>query len=164
MRLLIAQVLAALLFAGSTWFLVDRALQQRDTARSERDQALSERDAVIQIANQTAERLAEAAANDNKHTEELSNALNANQDLRASVGTGDQRLFIKASCPAANVRADPAGAGVADADAPELAADARSNYFTLRDQLAVSKQMILGLQDHVRSFCSTQPANTGTAP
>lgn len=164
MRLLIAQVLAALLFAGSTWFLVDRVLQQRDTARSERDQALSERDAVIQIANQTAERLAEAAANDNKHTEELSNALKANQDLRASVGTGDQRLFIKASCPAANVRADPAGAGVADADAPELAADARSDYFTLRDQLAVSKQMILGLQDHVRSFCSTQPTNTGTAP
>lgn len=164
MRLLIAQVLAALLFAGSTWFLVDRVLQQRDTARSERDQALSERDAVIQIANQTAERLAEAAANDNKHTEELSNALKANQDLRASVGTGDQRLFIKASCPAANVRADPAGTGVADADAPELAADARSDYFTLRDQLAVSKQMILGLQDHVRSFCSTQPANTGTAP
>ncbi|OAS04021.1 lysis protein [Pseudomonas putida] len=162
MRLLIVQVLAALLFAGSTWFLFDRVLEQRDTARSERDQALSERDAVIRIANQTAERLAQAAANDNKHTEELSNALKANQDLRASVGTGDQRLLIQASCPAANVRTDPAGAGVADAGAAELAANARPDYFTLRDQLALSKQMILGLQDHVRSFCTTQPATTGT--
>ncbi|MCE1054112.1 lysis system i-spanin subunit Rz [Pseudomonas alloputida] len=162
MRLLIVQVLAALLFAGSIWFLFDRALEQRDTARSERDQALSERDAVIRIANQTAERLAQAAANDNKHTEELSNVLKANQDLRASVGTGDQRLFIQASCPAANVRTDPAGAGVADAGAAELAANARPDYFTLRDQLALSKQMILGLQDHVRSFCTTQPATTGT--
>jgi len=162
MRLLIVQVLAALLFAGSTWFLVDRVLQQRDIARSERDQALLERDAVIRIANQTAERLAQAAANDNKHTEELSNALKTNQDLRTAVGTGDQRLFIQASCPTANVRTDPAGAGVADAAAPELAADARSDYFTLRDQLALSKQMILGLQDHIRSFCTTQPATTGT--
>ena len=96
MRLLIVQVLAALLFAGSTWLLTDRVLQQRNTARLERDQALIERDAVVRIANQTAERLAQAAANDNKHTEELSNALKDNQDLRTSVGTGDQRLFVQA--------------------------------------------------------------------
>jgi len=164
MRLLIVQVLAALLVAGGTWFLIDSVLQQRDSARLERDQALSERDAVIRIANQTAERLAQAAANDNKHTEELSNALKANQDLRTSVGTGDQRLFVQASCPDATVHADPTGTGVADAGAPELAANARPDYFTLRDQLAVSKQMILGLQDHVRSFCTTQPTTTGNAP
>ena len=120
MRLLIVQVLAALLFAGSTWLLTDRVLQQRNTARLERDQALIERDAVVRIANQTAERLAQAAANDNKHTEELSNALKDNQDLRTSVGTGDQRLFVQASCPATTVHADPAGTSVADAGAPEL--------------------------------------------
>lgn len=153
--------LSDFLFTLSSFVLVVILAMKLQDARSERDQALSERDAVIQIANQTAERLAQAAANDNKHTEELSNALKANQDLRASVGTGDQRLLIKASCPAANVRTDPAGAGVADADAPELAANARPDYFTLRDQLALSKQMILGLQDHIRSFCTTQPATTG---
>ncbi|WP_033694659.1 lysis system i-spanin subunit Rz [Pseudomonas sp. LAIL14HWK12:I9] len=164
MRLLIVQVLAALLFGGSTWFLFDRVLQQRDTARSERDSAQEEASGLREAARITAERLATAAANDAKHTQELSNALKTNQDLRTSVGTGDQRLLIQASCPAATVHADPAGAGVADAGAPELAANARPDYFTLRDQLALSKQMILGLQAHVRSFCTTQPTTTGTAP
>ncbi|MNP16896.1 Bacteriophage lysis protein [compost metagenome] len=162
MRLLVVQVLAALLIAGGTWFLFDRVLQERNTARSERDTAQEEASGLREAARIIGERLATAAANDAKHTEELSNALKTNQDLRTSVGTGNQRLFIQASCPAANVHAHPAGAGVADAGAPELAADARSDYFTLRDQLAVSKQMILGLQDHVRSFCTTQPATTGT--
>ncbi|MGC9744417.1 lysis system i-spanin subunit Rz [Pseudomonas sp. P1B16] len=159
MRLLIVQVLAALLFAGSTWLLVDRVLQQRDTARSERDTAQEEASGLREAARINGERLATAAANDAKHTEELSNALNANQDLRRAVDARDQRLLVKATCP---VRADTAGAGVADAAAPELAADARSDYFTLRDQLALSKQMILGLQDHIRSFCTNQPATTGT--
>ncbi|MBA6102458.1 lysis system i-spanin subunit Rz [Pseudomonas monteilii] len=162
MRLLIVQVLAALLFAGSTWFLFDRVLEQRDTARSERDSAQKEASGLREAARITGERLAIAAANDAKHTKELSNALKANQDLRSSVGTGDQRLFIQASCPAPNVRADSAGAGVADAGAPELAANARPDYFTLRDQLALSKQMILALQEHIRSFCTTQPATTGS--
>lgn len=160
MRLVTVQLLGALLIACATWFLFGQVLEQRDSARSERDQALSERDAVIRVANQTAERLAKAAANDTKHTQELSNALQANQDLRRAVDASDQRLLVKAVCP---VRSDPAGTGVADGAAAELAADARSDYFTLRDQLAASRQMILGLQDHIRSFCTTQPVTTGTA-
>ena len=162
MRLLVVQVLAALLVAGGTWFLFNRVLHERDTARSERDTAQEEASGLREAARIIGERLATAAANDAKHTEELSNALKTNQDLRTAVGTGDQRLFIQASCPTANVRTDPAGAGVADAGAPELAANARPDYFTLRDQLALSKQMILGLQDHVRSFCTTHPFTNGT--
>lgn len=164
MRLVVTQLLAALLIVGGAWILFDRVLQQRDTARSERDSAQKEASGLREAARITAELLATAAANDAKHTQELSNALKTNQDLRTSVGTGDQRLLIQANCPTASVPTDTASAGVADAGTAELAADARSDYFTLRNQLAVSKQMILGLQDHVRSFCSTQPANTGTAP
>jgi prophage endopeptidase len=164
MRLVVTQLLAALLIAGATWFLFDRVLQQRDTARSERDSAQEEASGLREAARITTERLATAAANDAKHTQELSNALKTNQDLRTSVGTGDQRLLIQANCPTDSVPTDTASIGVADAGTAELAANARPDYFTLRDQLALSKQMILGLQDHVRSFCSTQPANTGTAP
>ncbi|TCP73572.1 prophage endopeptidase [Pseudomonas putida] len=164
MRLVITQLLAALLIAGGTWFLFDRVLQQRDTARSERDSAQNEASGLREAARITGERLATAAANDAKHTQELSNDLKTNQDLRLSVGTGDQRLFIQASCPTASVLTNAAGAGVADAGATELAANARPDYFALRDELALSKRMILGLQDHVRSFCQTQPENTGTAP
>ncbi|MFG0496674.1 lysis system i-spanin subunit Rz [Pseudomonas sp. YQ_13] len=162
MRLVVTQLLGALLIAGATWLLFDRVLQQRDTARSERDSAQEEASGLREAARITGERLAKAAANDAKHTQELSNDLKANQDLRTSVGTGDQRLLIQASCPTTSVHIDTPGAGVADAGTAELAANARPDYFALRDQLALSKRMILGLQDHIRSFCTTNPATTGT--
>lgn len=159
----VRSVVTLLLLAVLSWAAWDYK-DQLVTVRAERDSAQNEAAGLREAARITGEYLATAAANDAKHTEELSNALKTNQDLRTSVSTGDQRLFIQASCPAANVRTDSAGAGVADAGAPELAANARPDYFTLRDQLALSKQMILGLQDHIRSFCTTQLTTTGTAP
>lgn len=154
-------LLVVLLLVGGVWFTFDQLLEQRDSARSERDQALRDRDAVIQVANETARRLAQASANDIKHTQELSNALNANQDLRRAVTDRDKRLLVRATCPA--VSAHPGATGVADAGTAELSADARPDYFALLDQLALSERMILGLQDHVRSFCTTQPTITGTS-
>lgn len=163
MRIVILQVLAALLLVGATWLLFDRVLLQRDSARSERDLAQDEAAGLREAARLTGERLAQAAAQDSKHTQELSNALKNNQDLQRAVDLRDQRLLVKASCTAAAVRPDSTGAGVADAGPAELAADARPDYFTLRDQLALSRQMILGLQERERTFCTTQPT-TGATP
>ena len=145
------------------WIAFDQVLDQRNTARSERDSALTEVQGLREAARLTGEWLATAAANDIKHTQELSNARDTNDVLRRAVDDRDKRLLVKATC-ADPVPAGPGAAGLADGATAELAADARPDYFTLRDQLAVSKQMILGLQDHVRSFCPTQLANTGTAP
>lgn len=162
MRLLAVQVLAALLLAGGTWFVFDRVLQERDTARSERDSAQYEVSGLREAARLSAERLATAAANDAKHIQELSNALKKNNDLRLSVGTGDQRLLIQASCPVVPVSTNASPAGLADAATAELSPNARPDYFTLLDQLALSERMILGLQGHIDSFCPTPPATTGT--
>lgn len=164
MRRLILQVLAALLLASVTWLLFDRVLEQRDRARSERDLAQDEAAGLREAARITGERLAQAAALDNKHTQELSNALKNNYDLQRAIDLRDQRLLVKASCPTAAVRPDSTGAGVADAGAAELAADARPDYFTLRDQLALSRQMILGLQERERRFCTNTPTTTGATP
>ena len=164
MRLLIVQVLAALLFAGSTWFLFDRVLEQRDTARSERDSAQEEASGLREAARITAELLASAAANDAKHTQELSNARKKNEDLRLSVGFGDQRLLVQAICPVASVPASSGAAGMADGATAELSPNARPDYFTLLDQLALSEQMILGLQDHIDTVCPKPTTTTGTAP
>ncbi|WP_060494813.1 lysis system i-spanin subunit Rz [Pseudomonas sp. GTC 16482] len=159
-RLLLVVLLAGL----SGWLVFDQVLQQRNTARSERDAAQNEAAGLREAARINGERLATAAANDTKNTQELSDALKNNQDLRRAVDDRDQRLRIKASCPAAgHVPTDPSAGGLADGGTAELSADARPDYFTLLDQLALSKQMILGLQAHVRSFCTTQPT-TGTAP
>lgn len=136
-------------------------LNKLDTAQAERDQAQYELEGLREAARITGERLATAAANDLKHTQELTNALNTNQELRRAVDAGTQRLLVKATCSTASVPANPSAGGLAAAGAPELAADARPDYFTLRDQLALSRQMILGLQDHVRSFCTITPTPTG---
>lgn len=155
----VRSVVTLVLMALLSWAVWDYKAQL-ETLRSERDQALVDLKAVIQVANANAERLAQAKDLDKKHTQELNDARTANQALRRAVDDRDQRLLVKATC-AASVPATTGAAGLANGATAELAADARSDYFTLRDQLAVSRQMILGLQDHVRSFCTTQPATTG---
>lgn len=156
------RVFLVVLVTGLTvWFAFDQVLEQRNSARSERDSAQQEVSGLREAARISGERLATAAANDLKHTQELSNALKNNQALRDSVGAGDQRLRVQATCPVIDVRANTGAAGVADAGAAELSPDARPDYFTLLDQLALSERMILGLQDHIRSFCPTQTTISG---
>lgn len=158
------RVLLGLLVAGLvTWFAFDQVLDQRNAARSERDNAQVEVTGLREAARIASERLAKAAANDIKHTQELSDALKRNQDLRDSVRGGGQRLFVDATCaaPTADVRAGTGATSLAYAGPAELSADARPDYFTLLDQLALSERMILGLQDHISSFCPTQPTTTG---
>lgn len=141
----------------------DRLEAQRDNALQERDQARFEAEGLRDVARQAYERMQQAADLDTRHTEELTNALQKNKDLQRAVDLRDQRLLVKASCPTTAVPADSAGTGVADAGTAELAADARPDYFTLRDQLALTRQMILGLQERERRFCTTQPT-TGARP
>jgi prophage endopeptidase len=155
-RLALVVLLAGLL----SWLMIDRLVGQRDSARLERDSAQFERDGLRQAATITGERLAIAAENDRKNTQELTDALNTNQELRRAADAGDQRLLVNATCTAAK-SANSGPGRVVNAATAELAADARSDYFTLRDQLALSRQMILGLQDHVRSLCTTTPHQTG---
>lgn len=137
-------LLFGLLSLGPLVLLNDRL----ESARRERDTAQYERDGLREAARITGERLAQAAANDLKHTQELADARKKNLDRRRAVDAGDQRLFVKAACPAA-VPANAGTGSVADARTPELATDARPDYFTLLDQLDLSRKMILGLQDHL---------------
>ncbi|EPN24569.1 prophage PSPPH06, lysis protein [Pseudomonas syringae pv. actinidiae ICMP 19070] len=93
---------------------------------------------------------------DTHHTEELNRARAQINTLQLAVADGSYRLRIKAFCPA--MPGAPGTAGLADAGSAELAADARPDYFTLRDQLALSRQMILGLQDYIRQVVQRTPA------
>lgn len=131
------------------WFGFDLLEGQRDTARSERDAALFEASGLREVARISGEMLAERDAIDLQRTQELNDERIQNDSLRRAVDAGRKRLRLNATCSAP---ATGAG-GVADAGTAELTADARQDYFTLRDQLALSRQMILGLQDHVRRVC-----------
>ncbi|MFJ4587738.1 lysis system i-spanin subunit Rz [Pseudomonas moraviensis] len=125
---------------------------QRDTARAERDAAEYEASGLREAARISGEMIASRDAIDRNRTQELNDARTQIDTLRLHVADGGQRLLIKATCSVTTPDATGAG-GVVDAGAAELAADARSDYFTLRNQLALSKQMILGLQDYVSQVC-----------
>ena len=131
------------------WFGFDLLQGQRDIARSERDAALFEANGLREAARISGEMLAERDAIDLQRTQELNDERTENDGLRRAVNAGLKRLRLNATC---STPATSAG-GVADASTAELTADARQDYFTLRDQLALSRQMILGLQDHVRRVC-----------
>ena len=125
---------------------------QRDSARAERDTAQFEVTGLREAARISGEMLAIRDDIDRTRTQELNHARTEIDALRLDVADGRQRLRVKATCSAGTPVGTGAG-GVADAGTAELAADARSDYFTLRDQLALSKQMILGLQDYVHQVC-----------
>lgn len=145
------------------WLAFDRVTDQRDDARRERDSAQWEMNGLREAARISREMLAERDAIDQRNTQELTDALTENERLRRAVSDGSGRLFVRATCPATgSVPATAGTARMADAGRPELAADARPDYFTLRDQLAVSRQMILGLQQYVRGVCQRSPAQQDT--
>ncbi len=134
------------------WFVANGLIDERDSARIERDAAQKEVADLREAARISGEMLADRDEIDHTRTQELNHARSEIADLQRAVDAGTQRLFIKAACPA-TVPAKTGTGGVADGAAAELSADARSDYFTLRDQLAVSREMILGLQDHMRRIC-----------
>ncbi|AZC59952.1 lysis system i-spanin subunit Rz [Pseudomonas chlororaphis] len=145
LRLLLLSVLPFVIAGLAIYVLVVKL----DNAQRERDQAQYERDGLREAARISGELLAARDAIDRQRTQELTHERNQNQLLQRAVDAGSQRLFVNATCPA-STPADSRASGVADAESAELAANARPAYFALRDQLALSRQMILGLQAHVR--------------
>lgn len=153
LRLFLILVLTGLL----AWCAFDWVADQRDDARRERDSAQSEVSGLREAARISGEQLADRDRLDQKNTEELNLANAQIEALRRDVDDGRKRLPVRATCKPA-VPSTTGAAGVADAGTAELAADARSDYFTLVGQLALSKQMILGLQDYTRQVCLRMPA------
>ena len=144
MTALPTNLLSLLLFLAA-WFLFNHLID-------ERNRALFEVSGLREAARISGEMLADRDENDRTRTKALNHALTEINDLRRAVDGGSKRLFVKASC--SPPKPDQTGPGsVADAGTAELAADARSDYFTLKNQLALSREMILGLQDHVRRIC-----------
>ena len=134
------------------WVGFDLVADQRDDARRERNSAQGELSGLREAARISGEMLAARDAIDQQRTQELNDEKDKNLRLQRDVDAGRQRLLVKATCPAA-VPTDSGTGRVADAGTAELAADARSDYFTLRNQLALTRSMVLGLQDHILKVC-----------
>ncbi|MEQ5566318.1 lysis protein [Providencia rettgeri] len=87
---------------------------------------------------------------DTKHTTELTNAKAEIDQLRIAAERNPERVYIRASCPKGEVNST---SGLDDEAAARPTDSAIGNYWLLRQRIAESKQMILGLQDYIRTEC-----------
>ncbi|QXG41329.1 lysis system i-spanin subunit Rz [Pseudomonas viridiflava] len=146
-----------LLVAGLlTWCVFDYQGDQLTAARDDLTTVTADLHSEREASRLALEQLAARDQLDTHHTEELNRALTKNSDLQRAVAAGIERLRVHATCPA--VPGATGTAGVADAGSAELTTDARSAYFTLRDELAHSRQMILALQGYIRQVVQRTPA------
>ncbi|WP_432652777.1 lysis protein [Providencia rettgeri] len=87
---------------------------------------------------------------DTKHTTELTNAKAEIDQLRIAAERNPDRVYIRASCPKGETNST---SGLDDGTAARPTDSAIGNYWLLRQRIAESKQMILGLQDYIRMEC-----------
>ncbi|MBK5415047.1 lysis system i-spanin subunit Rz [Pseudomonas sp. TH31] len=139
-----------------TWCAFEYQGKQLVAARADLVGVTADLHTEREAARLAGEQLAARDQLDTQHTQELNSARSQINALQLAVADGRYRLRIKAICPA--VPGASGTSGLADAGSAELAADARSDYFTLREQLALSRQMILGLQDYIRQVVQRTPA------
>ncbi|MTC54938.1 lysis protein [Providencia alcalifaciens] len=87
---------------------------------------------------------------DTKYTTELTNAKAEIDQLRIAAERNPDRVYIRASCPKGETNST---SSVDDGTAARPTDSAIGNYWLLRQRIAESKQMILGLQDYIRTEC-----------
>lgn len=87
---------------------------------------------------------------DTKHTTELTNAKAEIDQLRIAAERNPERVYIRASCPKSEANST---ASLDDGTTARPTDTAIGNYWLLRQRIAESKQMILGLQDYIRTEC-----------
>ncbi|PYZ59673.1 lysis protein [Providencia rettgeri] len=87
---------------------------------------------------------------DTKHATELTNAKAEIDQLRIAAERNPERVYIRASCPKDETNST---SGMDDEATARPTDSAIGNYWLLRQRIAESKQMILGLQDYIRTEC-----------
>lgn len=135
--------LAALVLAiiGSlTW----TTMHYRDNAISYKKQ----RDDYSGTINTMQNQQVSVAALDAKYTQELRNAQDTIDQLRADIDAGTKRLSVRAKC----VSKATGTSSMVDAGTAELDAAARQDYYRLREQMILADKQIRYLQDYIRSI------------
>ncbi|EGT3592097.1 lysis protein [Proteus mirabilis] len=87
---------------------------------------------------------------DIRHSQELASAKNEIDRFRVSAERNPDRVYIKAECPKSTTTST---ASMDDAITARPTDTAIRNYWLLRERIAQSEQVILGLQDYIRTEC-----------
>lgn len=87
---------------------------------------------------------------DNQHLQEMDNAKKEIYRLRDISERAPERVYIKAECP--KISGAPTSR-LDDANTARPTDTAIRNYWLLRERIAQSDQIILGLQDYIKKEC-----------
>ncbi|WP_418055106.1 MULTISPECIES: lysis protein [Providencia] len=117
---------------------------------SENKSLKSELSAQIAITADYEKRINSLHELDTKHTTELTNAKAEIDRLRIAAERNPERVYIRANCPKGETNST---SGLDDGATARPTDSAIGNYWLLRERIAESKQMILGLQDYIRTEC-----------
>lgn len=147
MRYKLALAALVLALVGS---LAWTTMHYRDNAISYKNQ----RDSYGNTINTMTKQQVSVAALDAKYTQELRNAQDTIDQLRADVDAGTKRLSVRAKC----VPKSSGTGSVGDAGTATLDRDAQQDYYRLREQMILADKQIRYLQDYIRD-----ELNVGTA-
>jgi prophage endopeptidase len=138
-----------------------------DTFKTARDALKVERDAVqleveqLKAANESRKKTQRLLLDlDTQHTKDQATADETNKPLLVAVATGDQRVYVKASCPAA-VRATSATPGQPDETGrAELDPAVAARILTTGVDGDDAIRQLNALQRYVRTVCLGQAASS----
>lgn len=156
----IALLCGALLGALAGWWVTDNKFtadiatikqQHAEDQKAISDEASAQRDknAALEHAFSSA-----VAKSDQKHTQELNNALAENKALRDAVTSGSRQLqFAKAGLATCNLSKSAASSasGLGDAGTIIFSDDFGRNIYDIRSGIISDQQKLKALQDYIRS-------------
>ncbi|WP_441258063.1 lysis protein [Vibrio sp. Vf1514] len=112
----------------------------------------TERDSLIDLNNKQIAQIKSFNEIGARHAEELTAAQEEIDNLRDRLGSGPERVYVKADCPAA--MPDKPGTGsVGDATAARLTEAAQQDYLRLRQMMTENLQQTRYLQDYIKTQC-----------
>ncbi|HHT3530340.1 TPA: lysis system i-spanin subunit Rz [Enterobacter asburiae] len=157
---LIALLCGALLGALAGWWVTDNKFtadiatikqQHAEDLKAISDEASAQREKNSALEHAFSNAVAKS---DQKHTQELNNALAENKALRDAVTSGSRQLqFAKAGLATCNLSKSAAASasGLDNAATVELSAEAGRNIYDIRAGIISDQQKLKVLQDYIRA-------------
>jgi prophage endopeptidase len=147
--LVIAALVAGLGFAClSALYYHAQSLQKT----AEITKLIQMRDSLQVELRQKEQQQQQVAMLDRQYTKELTDARTENEQLRAALESGAQRLHLNANCPRP-VSTPTAAARLDDAVSPRLNESAERDYIRLTGRIKIATAQITGLQDYISTIC-----------
>lgn len=141
----IIMLIAFILFIATSWLIKEnKDLKQKHLIINNQ---LSQQ---MAINSNYQSRIKQLTQMDNQHIQEMTNAKNEIDRLRLLAERTPERVYINAKC---SKSADNSTTSVDDAITARPSDTAIRNYWLLRERIASSKQIILGLQEYINTEC-----------